>query len=121
RKLHPAFDFDSSTMPPGVNPSRFEQWAFDGVALFPTHVFLHGNWWRMELSFWPKAVDETEIHGELYAYKAKNAGELLNRELHLTRAREVFREDMNTLEATHEMLMSGVLKEIVLSRQEIAL
>jgi Rieske 2Fe-2S family protein len=121
RRLHPAFDCDSSTMPPGVNASRYDKWAFDGVALFPAHVILTGNWWRMELSFWPTAVDRTLCGMDMYAYRVKNAGELIGRELHLSRGREVFREDLNTLEATHSMLMSGVVPEIVLSRQEIAL
>lgn len=120
-KLHPAFDCDSSTMPPGVNSTRFEHWAFDGIAIFPSTVILAGNWWRMELSFWPLASNETLCTLDMYAYRAKTAGELLGRELHLTRGREVFREDMNTLEATQAMLMSGAVEEIILSKQEIAL
>jgi Rieske 2Fe-2S family protein len=121
RKLHPAFDCDSSTMPPGVNASHFGEWAFDGVAMFPTLVMLTGNWWRMEISFWPIDAGHTQCTMDMYAYRAKNAGEVVARELHLTRGREVFREDMNTLEATHAMLMSGVVKDIHLSQQEIAL
>jgi phenylpropionate dioxygenase-like ring-hydroxylating dioxygenase large terminal subunit len=121
RKLHPAFDCDSSTMPPGVNSTRFDAWAFDGIAIFPTDVWLTGNWWRMELSFWPTAADRTLCTMDMYAYRVQNAGELIARELHLSRGREVFREDMNTLEATQSMLMSGVVREIHLSWQEIAL
>lgn len=121
RKLHPAFDCDSSTMPPGVNSSRYDAWAFDGVAVFPSLVLLTGNWWRMELSFWPTGPGDTLCTMDMYAYRAKNAGELIGRELHLTRGREVFREDMNTLEATQSMMMSGVVRDIHLSQQEIAL
>jgi hypothetical protein len=37
------------------------------------------------------------------------------------RAREVLREDLNTMEATQAALMSGVMRDIVLSQQELAL
>lgn len=121
RKLHPAFDGDCSTMPVGVNSSRVRDWAFDGVAMFPMMVMLTGNWWRMEISFWPTEAGRTLCTMDMYAYRARTAGQAIARELHVTRGREIFREDMNTLEATHAMLMSGVVKEIHLSQQEIAL
>jgi phenylpropionate dioxygenase-like ring-hydroxylating dioxygenase large terminal subunit len=121
RKLHPAFDGDCSTMPPGVNRSRMEHWAFDGVAILPTLVILTGNWWRMELEFWPIEAGRTICTMDMYAYKAQTAGQAIARELHNTRGRDVFREDMNTLEATYTMLLSGAVKDIILSQQEIAL
>jgi glycine betaine catabolism A len=37
------------------------------------------------------------------------------------RNRDIFREDLNTLEVQQEVLASGALKEVVLSRQEMAL
>ena len=36
RKILPAFDGDMTGMPKGVNPARYEHWAFDVVQFFPS-------------------------------------------------------------------------------------
>jgi Rieske 2Fe-2S family protein len=48
-------------------------------------------------------------------------GERVSQEFFRTRGREVFREDLNTLEAQQEMLSSGAMDEVFLSQQEIGL
>jgi hypothetical protein len=56
-----------------------------------------------------------------YAYRAKNAGEKLGQAYFAARGREVFREDINTIEATQKMLRSKAIENIILSKQEMAL
>jgi phenylpropionate dioxygenase-like ring-hydroxylating dioxygenase large terminal subunit len=121
RKLIPAFDFDSTGLPPGVNPTRYDKWAFDVLELFPNFVMLTGNHWRAELWFWPIDAGRTLIVNRAYNYKTKNLGERVSRSYFRSRGRDVLREDLNTLEAQQQMLASGAVPEVVLSRQEMAL
>jgi len=121
RKLLPAFDFDSSMLPPGVNPTRYEYWAFDVVEFFPNFVTITGNHFRAELTFWPIDHERTLVTNRTYNYKPKNLGERLSQDYFRARGRDVVREDLNTMEAQHQMLASGALPHVLLSRQEMAL
>ncbi len=121
RKCIPAFDGDMTGMPPGVNPSRQENWAFDVVQFFPNLLLLFGNSWYIDMRFWP--LDESHVTIDMlgYHYKAKNLGEKLSQEWVLSRGRSVILEDLNTLEAQQEMLSSGALTHVQLSQQEMSL
>ena len=121
RMMIPAFDFDSAGLPPGVNSARHDKWAFDVIELFPNVVMLHGNCWQNEITYWPIDAGHTLIINQAWAYKAKNLGERLSRSYFRARVRDVFREDLNTLEAQQAALSTGVMNEVVLSRQEMAL
>ncbi|MFM9970819.1 MAG: aromatic ring-hydroxylating oxygenase subunit alpha [Burkholderiales bacterium] len=119
RKLTPAFDNDNTGLPPGVNPLKSDSWAFDVIQFFPNFVCLNSNYWHLGMWFWPIDAEHTRIRAERIFYKAKTAGDRLAQAFSKVRAREIIREDMNTLEASQEMLMSGVMQHIVLSNQEI--
>jgi Rieske 2Fe-2S family protein len=121
RKILPAFDGDMTGMPPGVNPSRYEHWAFDVVQFFPNAVFLFGNHWHIEIFFWPIDAASTEIVQDLWYYRPRNAGERISHQFFASRGRQVFLEDLNTLEAQQEMLASGAIEHLELSRQEMSL
>jgi len=121
RKLLPAFDFDYSMLPPGVNPSRYEYWGFDNIALFPNMVVLCGNHYRVEMTFWPVDAGRTLVYNNFYNYKTKNLGERLSQAYFRARGRDVMREDLNTLEAQQQGLASGGVPHVILSRQESAL
>ena len=121
RKLLPAFDFDFAGMPPGVNPSRYERWAFDVLEIFPSFVTLTAKNWRGELFFWPIDAGRTLVINLQYNYRTRSLGERVSRAYFRARGRDVLREDLNTLEAQQQALDSGALPEIVLSRQELAL
>lgn len=120
-KLAPAFDGDSTGLPPGVNPLRTPMWAFDVVELFPNIVMLNSNYWHLGIWFWPVDHHKTLIRAERCFLAPRNAGDQLAQAYSRTRAREVLREDLNTLEATQQMLESGAMDTIVLSQQELAL
>lgn len=121
RKLLPAFDFDFSMLPPGVNASRYPYWAFDVVELFPNVVIICGNHFRTEFAFWPIDHARTRVHLKRYVYPPANLGERLSATYFLARGRDVIREDLNTLEAQQQVLSSGALDHVLLSRQELAL
>lgn len=121
RKLTPAFDGDSTGLPPGVNPLRSDLWAFDVVHLFPHLVMLNSNYWHLAIWFWPVDEGRTVIRTQRLFYKAKTAGERFGQAFSKVRAREVLREDLNTLEASQQALASGAMEHIILSEQELAI
>lgn len=121
RMMIPAFDFDLTGLPPGVNSRKHDKWAFDVVGLFPHFVMLIGNCWHNEIIFWPIDAERTLVINNGWAYKTKNLGERISRSYFRARVRDVFREDLNTLEAQQQALSTGVLNKLVFSRQEMAL
>ena len=121
RPLVPSYDGDSSRLPAGVNPGRSDRWAFDVVELFPNFVMLNSNNWHLGLWFWPIDAGRTEIRADRFLYQTDKPGEKLGQAFSKVRAREVLREDLNTLEATQRALMSGVMQTMILSQQELAL
>jgi phenylpropionate dioxygenase-like ring-hydroxylating dioxygenase large terminal subunit len=121
RLMIPAFDFDLTGLPPGVNSARHDKWAFDVVEFYPNLVMLVGNCWHNEITYWPIDAGRTLILNQAWAYRPKNLGQRLSRSYFRARVRDVFREDLNTLEAQQAALSTGVMKEVVLSRQEMAL
>ena len=121
RLIIPAFDFDCTGLPPGINSQRHDYWAFDNLEIFPNFVTLIGNCWHNEISFWPIDASRTLVVNRGWCYKTKNLGERISRSYFRARVRDVFREDMNTLEAQQTALSSGAIDEVVLSRQEMSL
>ena len=120
RRMFPSFPVvDVEKLPPGVNPSRFPQWAFDIVHLFPNLVFgpqanTHSFMW-----FWPIDHEHTEIRNLRFAYAAKTPADRVGHAHSKVRSREVMREDLATMEAALAASSCGALPHIVLSQQEL--
>ena len=121
RRLLPAACFDNDSLPPAVNPSRAAHWLFDVIEVFPNLVMLVGQHYRIEIRFLPLSADRTVVLNETFVYSPANLAERASQELFRSREREVVREDLSLLEAQHAALATGVMPEVVLSRQEMAL
>ncbi len=121
RKAIPAFTDDMTGMPPGINVSRHANWAFDVVQFFPNLLLLFGNSWYVHIGYWPIDHETIELDNRFFMVKAKNLGEKISQEWVLSRGRQVLLEDMNTLEAQHQMLAAGAISHVQLSQQEISL
>lgn len=121
RKLMPAYDAARPDLPPGVNPGRVANWAFDVMEIFPNFVAINSNHWHLGLWFWPIDAGRTLIRGQRFMYKASTPSERLSQAYSKVRAREVLREDLNTMEAIQQVLRSGALTHMQLSQQELAL
>ena len=80
-----------------------------------------GAHWHANLWFWPVSADKTDVRVEFFAYKAETVGDCLSHTYFRTRLREVFREDVGTMEQVTNALKSGAMQGIVLSRQELLL
>ena len=119
--LFPAADFDYAGLAPALNPGRTEYWLFDVIEWFPNVLLLPGKHYHVELEFWPLSANETDITMTAYAYPPQNYAQRISLEFFRTRLREVAREDMNTLEAQHAAISTGVMPEVFLSQQELVL
>lgn len=119
--VFPALKADLEQLPPGVNPTKDPTWGFDINILSPASYFAPwANGMLLIYYFWPISVDETRWEVGLYWNKPKNAAELLNQELTGKMTISVVREDLSSLETTQETMLSGSIKSIVLSDEEIA-
>ncbi|MBN9429907.1 MAG: aromatic ring-hydroxylating dioxygenase subunit alpha [Burkholderiales bacterium] len=120
RPMFPSFiDIDIDKLPPGVNPSRFDQWAFDIVHLVPNVVLgpqanTHSLMW-----FWPIDHAHTDVRVQRFAFQTDRPGDRIAQAYSIVRGREVLREDLATMETSYTGISSGVLPHIVLSQQEM--
>ena len=110
---------DMSNYPPGINPSRFDQWGFDIVHLFPNCVFAPQANTHSYMTFWPIDHETTEVRNWRFAYGTDNPADAIAQSYSVTRGREVIREDMNTMETTLLGALSGAIPHVVLSQQEL--
>jgi phenylpropionate dioxygenase-like ring-hydroxylating dioxygenase large terminal subunit len=120
RPMFPSFiNFDMAKLPPGVNPSRFEQWAFDIVHLVPNVVLgpqanTHSLMW-----FWPIDHETTDVRVQRFAFQTDRPSDRIAQAYSIVRGREVLREDLATMETQYEGLAAGVMPHMILSQQEM--
>lgn len=120
RPMFPSFiKFDMDKLPPGVNPSRFHQWAFDIVHLVPNVVLgpqanTHSLMW-----FWPIDHETTDIRVQRFAFETDRPADRIAQAYSIVRGREVLREDLATMETNYQGIASGALPHIFLSQQEL--
>lgn len=110
---------DMSQYPPGINPAKFDEWGFDIVHLFPNCVFAPQANTHSYMTFWPIDHETTEIRNWRFAYASDNPVDVIAQAYSVTRARDVIREDMNTMETTTRGAQSGAIPHVVLSQQEL--
>ena len=120
RPMFPWFPpVDPDALPPGINPSRFPQWGFDIVHLFPNCIFAPQANTHSYMTFWPLDHGHTEIRNWRFAYAPESPTDIIAQAYSVTRAREVIREDMNTMETNLLGIASGAIPHVVLSQQEM--
>ena len=120
RPMFPWFPpIDPNSLPPGINPSRFQQWGFDIVHLFPNCIFAPQANTHSYMTFWPIDHGRTEIRNWRFAYAPQSPTDVIAQAYSVTRAREVIREDMNTMETNYQGIASGAIPHIFLSDQEL--
>jgi len=105
---------------PGTNPAQHKHWLFDINVVFPNFFIDVANGWFFTYHFWPVAVDRTFWQYRFYMIPPTDAAEAVSREYSKLALRDLLREDLSTVEATQRGLMSGAIKEVVLSDQEVA-
>jgi Rieske 2Fe-2S family protein len=120
KPMFPSFtSFDMNALPPGVNASRFPQWAFDIVHMVPNFILgpqanTHSMMW-----FWPIDHEHTDVRVQRFAFKSDRPSDRIAQAHSRVRGREVLREDLATMESNFQAISSGALPHIILSRQEM--
>lgn len=109
----------SDALPPGVNPTRFPNWSFDGIALFPNTLIYISQGTYLTHIFWPLAENRTRWEIRTYSPKAKTLAARFCQEYGKVSFRDTLLEDASTLERTQAMLCSGAIREIVLQDEEL--
>jgi len=117
-KIYP-FSAAVGGLPPGINPDRNENWIFDLVGLFPNVFLMISTSWYSITWLWPVSENQTDIYRRVYMYQPKTPSDVIAQENMMVTNREVFRQDMNTVEGTHQMMRSGVLSQINVCDEEI--
>lgn len=121
RKLSPAVETDYSLLPPGVNRTRHRPWFFDIVWHFPNVAILNGPHWYSVVTVWPIDRGNTRLVFDLYARKARHAGDRLAQAYTRALQYTVAREDLAAMEDVQQGLESGAIEHIYLSLQEFVL
>ncbi|MCG2634013.1 MAG: aromatic ring-hydroxylating dioxygenase subunit alpha [Gammaproteobacteria bacterium] len=111
---------EHTTLPRGVNPEKRPEWGFDFNVVWPNFRFDPGQGWYFADNFWPISVDESIYEIALYMPPPKNAGQQISQEFTRVLLRDAVREDLSTLEACQQAIMSGAMDTFVLSDMEVA-
>lgn len=114
-------DAPARRLPPGLNPTRSPNWAFDMIIFFPNFFMFLFDGMYFTYHFWPLAVDRTSWETRIYYPKAENAGQRFSQEYAKCALRDTLMEDGNTLEAVQANLASGAKTHFILQDQEILL
>ena len=106
-------------LPRGVNPTDYEHWSFDGLALFPNClIYISKNTYLTHI-FWPIGEHLTRWEIRSYSAKAKTLAERFAQEYGKVSFRDTLLEDASTLERTQKMLLSGAKRHITLQDEEL--
>jgi len=120
RPMYPSFPPpDMDALPPGVNPLRLKNWAFDIVHVAPHFVLGPQANTHSYMFFWPIDHETTDVRVMRFAFQTDKPADRIGQAHSLVRTREVLREDLATMESSLEAISSGALPNIILSQQEM--
>jgi len=108
-------------LPPGVNPDRRTDWAFDETTIFPNFHFYTANGWALVVRYWPVDTEKCVYESTLYMAEPENAAQRVAIEQTAVMLFDVTLEDLSTVERTQDVLKCGAVTEMVLSRMETAI
>jgi phenylpropionate dioxygenase-like ring-hydroxylating dioxygenase large terminal subunit len=112
-------EWSPENMPPGVNPARSQNWAFDEYVIFPNFHVLVFFGMCITHSVWPISVDRSIWEARVYLSEPTNAAQCFAREYGRVLLRDAWLEDGSTLEASQVGLASGAISHFVLQDQEL--
>jgi phenylpropionate dioxygenase-like ring-hydroxylating dioxygenase large terminal subunit len=99
--------------PPGINPSKDENWWFDINVCFPNFFVDVGTGWYFTYNFFPVSENETYWEVNFYYQRPQTAGQRCAEEHMKVGLRDLLYEDLTTMEGVQKGLESGVLKGIL--------
>lgn len=103
-----------------LNPGGIRSWSGDQYWLLPNtalQIWDRGYW--TTYTYWPEAVDSHVYTIDFYFPRPETASQRLAQELTVQLSADVANQDVNTVEATHQALLLGGLREFHLNDQEL--
>jgi phenylpropionate dioxygenase-like ring-hydroxylating dioxygenase large terminal subunit len=112
--------FPQGWMPPGVNPTRSQEWSTDISVFFPNmFIQLIAPGWYFVYTIWPLAVDRSLWEARIYFSPPQNAAERFAREYIMVTVRDSILEDLSTCENLQANLKSGAIQSFPLHETEL--
>ncbi len=108
-----------SDMPPGMNPTRSNNWAADLYFVFPNFWVAIFDGQYQTHNFWPLTVDSMYQRINMYGTPAQTAAEAFAIEYARVMSSNVWLEDFSTLEDCQTIAESGAIKQIHFQDQEV--
>lgn len=105
--------------PPGVNPDRRDDWAFDIHLLFPNCSFYTANGWSVTQCYWPVSPETSVIEATVYAFQPTSVAGYIGFEHTKSMIFDVALEDLSTVERAQSNLRAGAFDSMVLSDMEV--
>ncbi len=112
-------NFASGETPPGMNPSKDPNWAFDEYVIFPNMQLLLFAGMYITHTMWPISHNEAIWEARGYLPAAKTVPQRFSLEYSKILLRDAWLEDGSTLEATQIGLESGAITHQILQDQEV--
>ncbi len=111
--------FAPENLPPGLNPTRDPNWAFDEYVIFPNFHLLLFMGMYITHHVWPLSVDRCVWEARAYLPRPVDAGSWFATEYTRCMLRDAWLEDGSTLEASQVGIASGVIDHFILQDQEL--
>lgn len=116
----PALGTANETLPPGVNPERRADWAFDVTVLYPNISWYTAHGWSLVQHYWPLSATRTAYEQHFYTHTPTTVSGRIGLEHTKAMLFDVALEDLSTVERIQSVAGSGAVNEMWLSDQEIA-
>jgi phenylpropionate dioxygenase-like ring-hydroxylating dioxygenase large terminal subunit len=112
--------YDIGEVPPGLNPGNIHPWGNQSYQLWPNWVLL---FWTQGFYYvywyWPLAHNKMVYETALYFPPARSPRERVQQEIIALNYKDFGLQDVNTCEATQQMLESRAVERFPLGDQEV--
>lgn len=105
--------------PPGLNPTRSENYGFDSFQFFPNFVVIFSSSGFTTHAHWPTGPHSHIVEVDMYFRPPTTHRERIGQELTACFLNDIVLEDATPLEGMQAMLNSGAVKEFHLNDEEI--
>lgn len=110
---------DTSPRPPGLNPTRSDNYGFDSFQFFPNFVVIFSSSGFTTHAHWPTGPHSHIFELDMYFRPPTSHKERIAQELTVSFLNDIVLEDVSPLEGMQAMLNSGALSEFHANDEEI--
>ncbi len=112
--------YDIGEVPAGVNPGGLERWGNQSYQLWPNMVILFwSQGFYFVYNYWPTSYNTMKYEATLYFPPARSPRDRVAHEMIAMAYKEYGIQDVNTCEASQQMLEARIVSEFPFNDQEI--